>query len=142
VTRLPRFRTPPWLAAAAAITATALAPAAAGCRSNDPLRVTTIQLGRALNPDGTVATHTTRFKPDETIYVSVHTDAAGRGTIAARWTFAGRVISEPSRAVSYRDAAATEFHIQNSGGFPAGDYSVEILLDGRSVATRDFRVEK
>jgi hypothetical protein len=114
----------------------------AGCRSNDPLRINTIQLGRGLNPDNTVSGHTTRFKPTDTIYVSVLTDNAGSGTVAARWTFAGRVVSEPQKEVSYRGAAATEFHIQNSGGFPAGDYNVEILLDGKPIASREFRVEK
>ena len=114
----------------------------AACRSNEPLRVNTIQLGRGLNPDNTVTGHTTRFKPTDTIYVSVLTDAAGSGTLTARWTFAGRVVSEPEKRVSYRGAAATEFHIQNSGGFPPGDYKVEILLDGQSIGTREFRVEK
>jgi hypothetical protein len=72
----------------------------------------------------------------------VLTDNAGSGTVSARWTYAGRVVSEPSKEVSYRGAAATEFHIQNSGGFPAGDYRVEIVLDGKPIATREFRVEK
>jgi hypothetical protein len=114
----------------------------AACRSNDPLRVNTIQLGRALNPDNTISGHTTRFKPADTIYVSVLTDAPGSGTVTARWTFAGRVVSEPQKQVSYRGPAATEFHIQNSGGFPPGEYRVEILLDGTSIGTREFRVEK
>jgi hypothetical protein len=114
----------------------------AACRSNDPLRVNTIQLGRGLNPDNTVSGHTTRFKPTDTIYVSVLTDNPGSGTVTARWTFAGRVVSEPQKKVSYRGAAATEFHIQNSGGFPPGDYQVEILLDGKPIATRAFRVDK
>jgi hypothetical protein len=114
----------------------------AACRSNDPLRVTTLQLGRGLNPDNTVNGHTTRFKPTDTVYVSVLTDSAGSGTISARWSYAGRVVSEPEKKVSYRGAAATEFHIQNSGGFPAGDYSVEVFLDGTSVGTREFRIEK
>jgi hypothetical protein len=114
----------------------------AACGSNEPLRVNTIQLGRGINPDNTVSGHTTRFKPTDTIYVSILTDAAGSGTVTARWTYAGRVVSEPQKQVSYRGAAATEFHIQNSGGFPAGDYKVEILLDGQSIGTREFRVEK
>ncbi len=124
------------------LTLVVLACMLAGCRSNEPLRVNTIQLGRGLNPDNTVSGHTTRFKPTDTIYVSVLTDNAGSGTVAARWTFAGRTVSEPKKEVSYRGAAATEFHIQNSGGFPPGDYEVEILLDGTSIATREFRVDK
>ena len=44
--------------------------------------------------------------------------------------------------MSYRDSAATDFHITNSSGFPAGEYSVEILLDGKPVETRNLKVEK
>jgi hypothetical protein len=112
------------------------------CRPSGPLRVTTIQTGRSLNSDKSVGNHTTRFKPDDTMFASVLTDGPGRGTIGARWRFAGRVVSEETKEVSYRDHAATEFHIQNSSGFPPGDYSVEILVDGKSFATRTLRVEK
>jgi hypothetical protein len=76
------------------------------------------------------------------MFASVLTDGPGSGTIAARWRFSGRVVSEESKDVSYRDHAATEFHIQNSSGFPPGEYSVEILVDGKSFATRSLRVEK
>lgn len=116
--------------------------AAPACRGNDPLQVTTIQLGRSLNPDKTVATHTTRFKPGDTIYASVLTDGSGSGTIGAKWWYAGRLVSEPTQRVSYKGAAATEFHIQTSSRLPPGDYKVEILLDGQSIGTREFRVEK
>jgi hypothetical protein len=112
------------------------------CGPQDPLRVDTIQLGRSLNPDHSVAQHTTTFKPLDTMYVSVLTPEKGRGTIGVRWTYAGRLVSEPSKDVSYKGPAATEFHIQNSSGFPPGDYSVEIFLDGQSVGKRDYRVEQ
>ena len=42
--------------------------------------------------------------------------------------------------MSYKSAAATEFHIQNSGGFPVGKYSVEAFIDGKSVGLRNFTV--
>lgn len=116
--------------------------AATGCRPSGPLRVTTIQTGRSLNSDKSVGNHTTRFKPDDTMFVSVLTDGPGSGAIMARWRYAGRLVSEESRDVSYRDHAATEFHIQNSSGFPPGEYSVEILVDGNSFATRTLRVDK
>jgi hypothetical protein len=115
---------------------------AAACRSSEPLHGAKIQLGRSLNPDNTVGAHTTRFKPNDTIYVSVLTVGSGTATITARWTYAGRVVSEPRKQVHYRGDAATEFHLQNNAGFPAGDYDVEILLDGTSVGKRPFKVEK
>ena len=114
----------------------------AACRPSEPLRVTTIQTGRSLNSDKSVGNHTTRFKPDDTMFASVLTDGPGSGTIGVRWRYAGRLVSEETKDVAYRDHAATEFHIQNSSGFPDGDYTVEILVDGESFATRTLRVEK
>lgn len=111
-----------------------------GCRAQ-PLRVTSIQLGRSLNADGTVANFTTVFAPGDSIYLSVLTSGAGSATIAVRWMYAGRVIDEPKKQVSYRIEAATEFRLQSAAGFPPGDYSAEIFLNGQSAGTRTFRVE-
>jgi hypothetical protein len=114
----------------------------AGCQSDRRLEVTTIQLGRAINPDKTVSDPTTRFKPTDTIYAAVLTDGSGSGKVKVRWLYRGRVVSEPEQDVSYQGPAATEFHIQNSGGFPQGEYSVEFFLDGKSIGSRAFRVER
>ena len=123
-------------------TAVLVCIALGACRSNAPLQVSTIQLGRAISSDNQVGNHTTVFRPDDTIYVSVLTTDTGSGTIGVKWLFGDRLISEPSREVSYQGAAATEFHIQNSGGFPEGKYSVEAFVDGTSVGKRTFSVEK
>ena len=120
----------------------ALLAAAVACRPSDPLKLETIQLGRSINPDGSVGLHTTTFKPTDTIYVSVLTTAAGAGTIGVKWIYASRVVGEPKKNVSYREPRATEFHLANSGGFPPGDYSVEAFIDGVSVGKRAFRVDK
>ncbi len=106
-----------------------------------PLKVSTIQMGRALNSDKSISTPVTRFKRDQTVYVAVLTEGQGSGEIAARWTFGGRVISEEKKSVSYTQGAATEFHIAYAGGFPPGEYRVELLIDGKSFATRNFRIE-
>lgn len=116
---------------------------AVGCGPNTPLKVKTIQTGRTLNSDNSVGNLTMRFRPnDNNMYVAVLTDGPGKGTLTAKWTYAGRTVSEDTKKVSYRDSAATEFHITNSGGFPVGDYSVEILLDGKPLETRNLKVEK
>jgi hypothetical protein len=106
-----------------------------------PLAVETIQIGRSLNSDNSVAAHTTRFRPKDTMYAAVITRARGAGTLTAKWMYGGRVVSEQKKDVSYNERAATEFHFSAADGFPAGDYSVEILLDGKSVDTRTMRVE-
>jgi hypothetical protein len=115
---------------------------AGGCGSDAPLRADTIQLGRTLNPDGTVGQHTTTFKTKDTIYASVLTANTGAGTVGVRWTYAGRLVGEPSRQVRYKGPAATEFHLANSSGFPLGDYKVEAFIDGKPVGERTFRVEE
>lgn len=113
----------------------------AGC-SKPPLELDVIQLGRSLSSDNSIGSHTTVFKPDDTIYVSVLTTATGAGTIGVRWTYAGQLVGEPTKEVSYRGPAATEFHIQNSGGFPEGSYAVECFIDGQPVGRRAFTVVK
>ena len=115
---------------------------AVGCRQRGPLKVANIQTGKSLNSDNSVGGHTTRFKGQDTMYVAVLTEGPGAGTLTARWTYAGRLVSEEPRKVSYADSAATEFHIKNSSGFPPGDYAVEVLLDGTSIERRNLRVDK
>ncbi|HSC29027.1 MAG TPA: hypothetical protein VLD67_17255 [Vicinamibacterales bacterium] len=113
-----------------------------GCGADEDLRVASIQLGRSLNADRTVAGHTTKFGPNDTVYISVLTTGRGSGTLSVRWVYAGRVVGEPQKQVAYKDFAATDFQLQSAGGFPVGDYTVEVFLDGQSVGTRAFRVEK
>ncbi len=109
--------------------------------AREPLKFNAIQLGRGLNADKTVSGSTTRFKPTDTIYAAVLTDGDGSGTVKARWLYAGRVVSEPEQHVTYQGSAATEFHIQKTSGFPPGEYTVELFLDGKAVGSRTFRVE-
>lgn len=124
------------------VCAVGLALMAAIACSRGPLTVDTIQLGRSLNPDNSVATHTTSFKRSDTVYVSVLTADTGAGTIGAKWSYGGRVIDEPKKNVSYQGSAATEFHLQSAGGFPPGEYKVEIFVDGAPAGSRTFRVDQ
>ena len=111
----------------------------AACRG--PLELSNIQVGRSLNQDRSVGAPSTRFKPTETVYVSIHTTARGKGIIGVRWKYGNHVIDEPTKTISTDGPDATEFHLQNSGGFPVGDYTVEVFIDGKSVGTRNFSVD-
>lgn len=111
-----------------------------GC--SQPITVGTIQLGRSLNADSSVASLTSSFKPNETVYVSVLNPERGDGTIGVKWYYGTQLLSERSKKVSFKGAAATEFNLQSAAGFPLGDYSVEVLLDGKSVTRRNFDVVK
>jgi hypothetical protein len=110
------------------------------CGSN--VSVTGLQLGRSVNTDQTVANHTTVFSPKDTVYVAVLASGSGSAEMSVRWTYEGRVMGEPKKQVSLKGGGATEFHLQNAGGFPPGDYAVEAFLNGQSVGTRTFRVDR
>lgn len=113
----------------------------AACGADEPLRVSDIQLGRALNVDNSIASHSTLFKPGDTVYAAVLTTGEGQGMIAVRWLFGSQMVSEAKKDVLYREPAATEFRIQNALGFPAGDYAIEVSLNGEPAGRRDFRVQ-
>jgi len=107
---------------------------------SSPLELSNIQIGRSLNQDGSVASITTLFKPSETIYVAVQT-GAGKGVVGVKWKYGNKVVGEPTKSVDYNSGPkSTEFHLQNSGGFPPGDYSVDVFIDGVQVGTRAFKV--
>jgi len=113
-----------------------------GVACSGPLQLANIQVGRALNQDRSISSITTLFKPNETVYVSVQTTAAGKGTVSVKWKYGTQVIDEPSKQVNYDGPASTEFHMQNSGGFPPGDYSVDVSIDGVQVGSRTFKVDR
>ena len=121
--------------------AVALAMLAVACGPSEPLKVSAIQTGKSLNSDNSIATHATSFSPKDTMYVSVLTDGRGAGTIAARWSLRGVVMHESSKDVSYNDQAATDFRFEAADGFPPGEYTIEVLVDGTSVGTRTVRVQ-
>jgi hypothetical protein len=113
-----------------------------GCRPSEPLVITAIQTGKSLNSDNSIGTHAATFRAeDKTMYVSVLTGARGSGVIVVRWKLGGRTMHEVTREVSYNDQAATDFRFQAADGFPRGEYTVEVLLDGKPAGTRSVRVE-
>jgi hypothetical protein len=111
----------------------------------DAARVTAVNLGTALGPDSRVAagSDTNTFRPTDTVYASVATEGAATGsTLTARWTYEdGQVVDETTQTISASGAAVTEFHISMPGGLPAGQYQLELLLNGRSVERRSFTVQ-
>jgi TRAP-type C4-dicarboxylate transport system substrate-binding protein len=109
---------------------------------SQPLTVDTIQLGRSLNADNSVAAQTTTFKPNETVYVAALNNQRGQGTVKVRWYMGSQLLSEREKTVKFQGAGATEFNISSATGFPEGDYSVEVFVNGTSIGRRNFDVRK
>ncbi len=139
----------------------ALALAAApGCKKNEPapppgtpapntvptasaVKVTEVQLGNELGTDKRVKSAMTSFSTKDTIFASVVTEgSAPAAELSARWTFGteGQLVKEDKRPIVPRGHDVTEFSIQKPDGWPAGDYKVEIALDGKPAETRTFKV--
>jgi len=125
-----------------------LAAAFFGCSASKPavqtgVKVTDIDVGRSVTADKTIADKTDSFRPADTFYVSVKTDGSSPNiTLSARWTYQdGQVVDESSQNIAPTGGASvTEFHLSKPDGWPAGGYKVEVLLNGASAGTREFKV--
>jgi len=124
-----------------AATETATPPAA----TTAPVTVTSLTLGSAIGPDKKVTQEKDTFGKKDTLYASVGTSgAAPSAKLTARWSYEAKSGSKPVKeetiAIAPTGDAATEFHVEKPDGWPTGDYKIEILLDGKSVAVKAFRV--
>jgi hypothetical protein len=114
-------------------------PAAPGAA----VRVTEVAIGNSVGSDKRVAAPTTTLAKKDTIFASVVTEGtAPSAQLKARWLFQdGQVVNETTRSTAPAGTAVTEFSIAKADGWPAGQYKVEISLDGRTAETRTFQVQ-
>jgi hypothetical protein len=105
--------------------------------------VASVDLGTAVGPDQKVTSPTTTFGAKDTIYAAVSTTgAATNATLGAKWTYQdGQTVNDSSQTIAPSGPAVTTFHISKPDGWPAGNYKVEISLDGKSVSSKDFTVQ-
>ena len=111
--------------------------------SNSSVQVADVTLGRNLSADKRVANATDTFSARDTIYASVHTTGSASNTsVGARWTFQdGQVVSENTQTIAPTGDAYTEFHISTPSGWPSGNYTLHVLMNGQEVQTKNFRVQ-
>ena len=113
--------------------------------TTETVRVTDVDLGNAIGADKKVTgNEDDEFKPSDVIYASVATEGTGsNATLTARWTFEdGQTVEETSQTISPTGPANTEFHVSKPSGWPEGKYKLEILLNGASAKTEEFKVKK
>jgi hypothetical protein len=119
-----------------------------GCSSSKKavetgVKVTDIAVGRSVTADKAIAEKTDSFRAADTFYVSVKTAGSGpNATLTARWTYEdGQVVDESKQNITPTDGTTvTEFHLSKPDAWPTGGYKVEVLLNGTSAGTRDFKV--
>jgi len=120
-------------------------PAPAASATPAALAVASIDVGRSLAADKTIADKTDTFAPTDTFYVAVRTTGSSpSAALVARWTFGEQVVTEATQAIAPSGPAVTEFHVSKpagDAGWPKGDYKVEIILNGTSAGTKSFKVQ-
>jgi hypothetical protein len=122
-------------------------PAAAPAPAPAPVGVTlsAVTLGKAVSADKKVTAAADTFAKGDTIHASIDTTGAGSATLVAKWTYSkdGKTVpvKEDSVTITPTGPATSEFHISKPDGWPAGDYQVEIVMDGKTVATKSFKVQ-
>jgi len=151
-----RTRFPLMIIAFIALTATACRrdevppadSAAAAPAPPPPAMVTTIETGKHVDVSKRIADTATVFAPNDTMYISVVTsNATPTTTLKSIVTFqTGQVVDSASQVVALPTetggTSVTEFHWVKPGGWPTGDYTVEVWLDGQSAGTRTLTVKR
>ncbi len=123
------------------------APAPAPPPAPAPFHITGTELGKGIQPDNSVVTATETFGPKDTIYLSVTSEGVSpQPTVATRWTFGPKnvLVHEESKQLSPPSAKPlhTEFHVSKPSGWPAGQYTVTVSVNGQPTATRTFSVSR
>jgi len=114
----------------------AIAPA------SNSVQVADVNVGRGISADKHVANQSDTFTAHDTIYASIHTTGTAANTkLTARWTFQdGQVVDERTETISPNGDAYTEFHIAKPSGWPAGKYTLHVIVNGQETQTKDFTV--
>jgi hypothetical protein len=131
-------------AEAVADSATNATAAATGTTpATDEIDVEGLKLGRALKADSSVADEVDDFKPADTIYAVMETDANESGKkITARWTMGDtdQVVSEETKTVVTGETARTVFK-GKAGGWAPGKYHLRLMYNGKETKSAEFEVK-
>lgn len=104
-----------------------------------------VSLGKSVGADKKVGVATEVFAKGDTIHASIDTTGVGSATVVAKWSYTkdGKTaaVKEETATIAPTGPATTEFHISKPDGWPVGDYTVEILVNGTSAATKSFKVQ-
>ena len=134
-------------AASTAAAAVAPAPTAAPAAADNTFQVATVTLGDTVTPDHKVRKEVLSFSPSQkTIYLSVDTTGTTAGaTLNAKWSYlegSGQSVTSTSQSITADGPATTTFRVVNSNLWPEGKYKVDVSLDGKQVASKQFEVKK
>jgi hypothetical protein len=112
--------------------------------ASGPPHVTSLEIGRSVNPDKTMRDATVTFKTSDSVYVSIIILGQAQ-TVAVKGRFTsddGKPVEESEQKLAVPGRAVVEFHVTRAEGetWPVGHYNFEVFLDGTSAGTKSFEV--
>ncbi len=111
----------------------------------EAVTIKAINLGNAIGDTMQVSAPMNTFGKKDTIYAVVETTGTGKATLKAVWTYhkgdKTTSVNETTQEIDAAGAANSEFHVSKPDGWPAGDYQVEIFLNGAAAGTQKFNVK-
>ena len=121
------------------------APAPAPAPAPAAVAVSNLSVGKSIGADKKITGATDSFAKGDTMYVSVDTTGSGTAKLDAKWTYTkgGKVavVKEESMTISANGPATNEFHVSKPDGWPAGDYQVDVMLDGKPAGSKKLTVK-
>ena len=105
-------------------------------------RIAGVQMAR--DAEGTQPT--TDFTPEDTFFALVELEnAPDETTVRAVWTAVAVEGTEPDTQIEETEletgSGTVQFELSNTNLWPAGDYKVDIYLNGELAETAEFRVK-
>lgn len=118
------------------------APATPSPAMNTTASISSVTLGKQAGADNTLAATTTQFGTMDPIIVSVATTGtSGNANIHTRLMYQdGQVAGEESQSISADGMDTTNFTFNNANGWPAGNYTAEVTINGGAPRSTSFTV--
>src|SRR6185369_17195875 len=108
-----------------------------------PYEILGVDLGTAVGPDGRIASPAGRLPSSETIHAVLQTEGRPEAmTLTARWMYNHQQnLATQTFEVKPGETTPPSFHITKQGGWPKGEYRIEIARGNDVVVGKDFVVE-
>lgn len=109
-------------------------------------RIERVELGRSLGSDNRIASGTSEFKPNETVYAVIETNAihANRPMIARFTTEDGTLVEEQTETINAipNDRAIAVFKLSRPNGWAVGKYRVSFWHEGKEMESENFEIKQ
>jgi hypothetical protein len=106
--------------------------------------VTNVVFARGVDASWNPVNPATEFKPKDRVNVVIKTENIVPGNIlAVQWFYLGtnQLVKADSAALKNTGANTSSFFIERAKGFPAGDYRLDVVLNGMVVRSDNFSVK-